>query len=212
MGLDVYLEWEGQTKEEIEAQYTGFQSTGECGYLRSPYNDGGFNSWAKRHLGGKDLYWIFDYSGDAEVQVRTDDDGEPEMGFKPDWIASRNRALEALECVKALDNFFTVRARSPRTIFADEAEALAAFREQARTRTESSFECYSNTSGLFNFGDPFKVKAVMATKAHFSEHPDIILVCSEEDPHKFYREMIEKEILGFIELGKRKNAWISWSG
>ncbi len=38
MGIDVYLKWEGQTKNEEEAQYTGFDITaGKVGYLRESY-------------------------------------------------------------------------------------------------------------------------------------------------------------------------------
>ena len=39
MGIDVYLEWEGQTKEEQEKQITGYDiATGRFGYLRASYN------------------------------------------------------------------------------------------------------------------------------------------------------------------------------
>lgn len=38
MGLDIYLKWEGQTEEERQAQFTGFDITkGHVGYLRSSY-------------------------------------------------------------------------------------------------------------------------------------------------------------------------------
>ena len=39
MGIDIYMRWKGQTKEEEEAQYTGFSVTaGEVGYLREAYH------------------------------------------------------------------------------------------------------------------------------------------------------------------------------
>lgn len=39
MGRDVYLEWNGITKEEKEKQYTGYDVTaGKVGYLRGAYN------------------------------------------------------------------------------------------------------------------------------------------------------------------------------
>lgn len=39
MGIDVYADWDGRTKEEQEAQYTGFSVTsGDAGYLREAYH------------------------------------------------------------------------------------------------------------------------------------------------------------------------------
>ena len=41
MGIDVYLRWDGMTKEEEEAQYCGFQvDQGRVGYLREAYHGG----------------------------------------------------------------------------------------------------------------------------------------------------------------------------
>lgn len=38
MGIDVYLKWEGQTKEEADEQITGFSiGHGHVGYLRESY-------------------------------------------------------------------------------------------------------------------------------------------------------------------------------
>ncbi len=39
MGIDIYLKWNKMSKEEIEAQYTGFSVTsGHVGYLREAYH------------------------------------------------------------------------------------------------------------------------------------------------------------------------------
>jgi hypothetical protein len=41
MGIDIYLLWDGQTKKEKKAQYTGFSVThGHVGYLREAYHGG----------------------------------------------------------------------------------------------------------------------------------------------------------------------------
>jgi hypothetical protein len=41
MGIDVYIYWNGQTKKEKEAQYTGFDiRAGQVGYLRASYGMG----------------------------------------------------------------------------------------------------------------------------------------------------------------------------
>lgn len=39
MGLDVYLEWKGMSKDDKKKQYSGFDVTcGNVGYLRGAYN------------------------------------------------------------------------------------------------------------------------------------------------------------------------------
>ena len=41
MGIDVYAQWDGQTKEEKKAQFTGFNvMSGHVGYLREAYHGG----------------------------------------------------------------------------------------------------------------------------------------------------------------------------
>jgi hypothetical protein len=39
MGIDIYVRWDGQTEDEKNAQYTGFDITaGAVGYLREAYH------------------------------------------------------------------------------------------------------------------------------------------------------------------------------
>jgi hypothetical protein len=41
MGIDIYLRWDGMTKEEEQQQYTGFSVVaGNVGYLREAYHGG----------------------------------------------------------------------------------------------------------------------------------------------------------------------------
>ena len=41
MGIDLYLNWDGQNEKEKEAQYTGFSiKSGHTGYLREAYHGG----------------------------------------------------------------------------------------------------------------------------------------------------------------------------
>ena len=42
MGIDVYLRWKGQTREEKENQYTGYLNAGADGYLREGFNQNYF--------------------------------------------------------------------------------------------------------------------------------------------------------------------------
>lgn len=50
MGIDVYLEWQGQTDAEEQAQFTGYRTdAGHLGYLREAYHGG---PYVTRHLVG----------------------------------------------------------------------------------------------------------------------------------------------------------------
>lgn len=41
MGIDIYMNWDGMTEDEKQAQYTGFSTTsGDVGYLREAYHGG----------------------------------------------------------------------------------------------------------------------------------------------------------------------------
>ena len=41
MGINIYLQWRGQTAAETDAQTTGFSAVaGDVGYLREAYHDG----------------------------------------------------------------------------------------------------------------------------------------------------------------------------
>ena len=62
MGIDIYAEWKGRTKEEEAAQLTGFSvKHGHVGYLRESYHG---EPYATRHLVAE----AFD-SPDAQAQI-----------------------------------------------------------------------------------------------------------------------------------------------
>src|SRR5215467_8225757 len=132
MGLDVYLEWAGQTEEEKQARYTGYRTDGSVGYLRSAYNSSGFNSWCGRFMppefsGG--YYSVFAYSEDAEQPITDPSTGkivypegedledqelkegehpEPRMGFFPDWPNCARRVKEMQKIAAQIDHLYTV--------------------------------------------------------------------------------------------------------
>lgn len=56
MGIDVYLEWDGMSKAENEAQCTGFATAGAVGYLREAYHGGPYATrfLFREHWGSKD--------------------------------------------------------------------------------------------------------------------------------------------------------------
>lgn len=139
MGLDIYLEWRGQTKADHDAQIAAKPGEGgEVGYLRSSYNDGGFNAWARRTLGVEGFYHIFGCTfQDVPYCPVMGEDGQPYRqafwwsergldgeegtdwdyaeGFFPDWPASRERAHALLQRAEQLDYLYLLRVSSPVT-------------------------------------------------------------------------------------------------
>lgn len=203
MGLDIYLKWKGMTKKDKEAQITGFENAGKVGYLRSSYNDAGFNSWAHRHIEGKDLYYILNPHGkNHEV-----------ANFVADWDESNKRAKEVLVLAEqAKDDPMLIKVSSFSPEVADSQEdALNLFKkEKANHANGPGFGWYTSRGGDFFLEDPPKVLAAIPTKGYFGV--DMTLVCEATDGHDFYIEMLKNDILDFIALGKSKNAKISWSG
>lgn len=101
MGIDIYLSWDGQTKEEEEAQYTGFSiEDGHNGYLRAAY-------WNRE--GCSIFYDLFDSA--------KWDDGEPfEYDFKKNYkkmlqLVKSNKQQECWN--KSLRDFFDLALRKP---------------------------------------------------------------------------------------------------
>lgn len=77
MGIDIYLYWEGQTEEEKQAQFTGFDITaGHVGYLREAYHGG---PYATRVLVPEAFNWTGDEDAEdgALIPARTMKDRLP---------------------------------------------------------------------------------------------------------------------------------------
>lgn len=218
MGLDIYLDWRGQSEQEHKEQLTGFRNAGEVGYLRSSYNDGGFNSWAGRMIGGKDFYWIFGYSDDAERETGEHyEDGEPKMGFFPNWAECRQRTQQALEDARKLDNHYTVVVRPLMEYAGKSDDALAVYHKvtDPRTGRDNSLggaDWFACREGEFFLTEPPVVKAVIPARGFGGV--EIVLVCEMPDgksPHEYYIGVLES-VLKFIDLGEQKNGWLVWSG
>lgn len=218
MGLDIYLRWRDQTEAETRAQYTGFETTGAVGYLRSSYNDGGFNAWCARMLGEGGYYYIFDYVEDAERQVGVGEDGDSIVGFFPDWDASRARCRALLQRARELDNLFVIPVRlkthrPPATEYPSADDVLAFYRQQIAQPHQ--FEAWSAWYGDVHANEPLTVRAVLQTKPALAGFPgtlpfDIALICEGDDPHRYYINSLE-QCLAFIDLGEQKHGWLHWS-
>ena len=203
MGLDIYLKWKGQNKKDKDNQIIGFANKGEAGYLRSSYNDSGFNNWAKRYISGKDFYWIFGQAGESDIAPTPEE-----------WDTISKRADEALqEAKKAVNMPMLIRVGGYHDVFQNENAILRAFKEHNDRQHPDDFDWYSNHEGEFFFGkNSPTVLAVMTCKGYIGDK-DIVLVCKpDEDTHKYYIDLLEKDVPAFIKLGKEKNARIVWSG
>lgn len=213
MGLDIYLRWKGITEEEKKAQYTGFEQAGSAGYLRSSYNDGGFNSWARRCLGDKGFYYIFDYAEGKEKVIGVDEDGDEETGFFPDWDQSEERTRTLLAQAEQLDNLSVIRVSGPGspagTTPATYETVLDMYREQIKRGY--SFDWYSNWQGFWMPKDPPTVKAALWGKGYIGQELYLITE-SAESPHIYYIEVLRDHVLPFIELGRSKDGYVHWSG
>jgi len=188
MGLDIYLEFEGQTEADWSAWH-----------LCSSYNPGGFNSWAKRHLGGKGLYYIFQPPEDT-------------FAFTPDWDACLLRAKEALELAEGVVGEPWIKECTPIDVHAFLYEAMAVFKQERKEAFErkDATRCYSSRKGDFFFENPPKVMGVMLAKNILGETA-VMLFCEDEGYHQQYINYIREKIIPFIEEGKRREAKVVWS-
>ena len=158
MGLDVYLA-NGKSAKEVtygegeEAEtYTEYEEREY--YLRSSYNDSGFNSVTERVLGLYGYYWVFEkWIGDGSQYNTPCTD--PEV---LDECLARAVELDALWQAAAQTGVFSCFAVT--SILGEQApasdtQAMAAFRtEQERwadPKMESRlFDAYGNRYGYFN--------------------------------------------------------------
>jgi len=192
MGLDIFLEFEGQPDPK-DWQDTDWENW----HLRSSYNPYGFNSWARRYLGGKDLYYIFQPEDDE---------------FTPDWDACLRRAKEVLELAEGLKGEPWVIECSIIDIHSSLQEAMAVFEQERKEALEKKISmCYSSRKGDFFFKDPPKVMGVMLAKNILNETA-VILFCQDDGYHQGYIDYIKDRIIPFIEEGKRRKGKIRWSG
>lgn len=210
MGLDIYLEWEGMTEEERKARYTGYANAGAAGYLRSSYNDSGFDSWADRMLKSGGYYEIFAYDSKKE-QIAKDEDGEESARFYPDWDASEARAKKLLERALLLPKvrLFRVSPILSGRGLPRPGDILPIYEKEASKKVTNGFGWYSNASGEFFVEEPPTVTA--AIWAQGFRGPDLYLVSPDENANDYYIESL-RECLKFIAKGREKNGWLHWSG
>jgi hypothetical protein len=228
MGLDILLGWPGQTAEESSALFAGGTPDGKVGYLRSNYNESGFNRWADCQLGGRTWYWIFDYADSKLRVVGKTDAGEEEFGFSPDWPACRQRTEEALQVAREIDHrLFLIPLERPfgkPETFPPEYDLLDVYRAEREDLTRQWAKYTGKGAPLKSKHGRFAVEWAKIQAVLWCQHPvyrtgelptlDLqpVLVCEgPADVHEGYISVLEAT-LRFIDFGQEKNGWLIWSG
>jgi len=185
---------------------------GGVGYLRSSYNDGGFNAWAQTYLSSGGYYDIFAYDDEQEVVVSGEGE-DAEHGFYPDWDASEARCQALLEQARALPPYHLMRTRPDMFTLVAElqtaSEALDTYIKEHAPRANHDFDIYSNRDGLFFSEEPFQLKAVMWVRGSFDKL-EAVLITESASAHAWYIKALE-DCLNFITFGREKQGWLRWS-
>lgn len=192
-------------------------------YLRSSYNDGGFNRVAES-VAGHDLYWIFEPLG-----VNFEDwDGMLTPDHVPALKQCRDRAAQVAEEIKAWDRLQVAEFQGPMLGSADHMwsdypsrEAVLAWgREELSRERIPGFggEGYANAKGEV-YPDGFEILAITIGKPDFSFRGAttiyaVFRVNDEAFEHYAQSALITAEFCDeAIALVERDQcAYMSWSG
>jgi hypothetical protein len=228
MGLDIVLGWAGQTAEERSELTSAKPGSDKVGYLRFDYSEGNFFDWARANLGGRDPYWIFDYSDDKLRAVDSIEPREDSKAFFPDWNLCRRRAEAALALAKGIDNrLIAVPLPKPfgdPTKFPDEIAVLDLYRAD-KEELATLWSGYKGPSiplktrnGRFAT-DSVKIEAVMWCQyMHYRQGApstlDIqpVLICEGPPGVRLTCISMLERTLRLIEFGQEKHGWLFWSG
>lgn len=201
MGLDIYLyNGEEQCEEVPSEKYS--DHTCNKAYLRSSYNDSGFNS-VVNNLIGKDLYYIFN-------PIESDDS----------WIApySKDHLSMALSRAEEVYNELKeapqirVITESPTSLFSEHKnvtalDAVSIFKkESSRDNTGHS---YSNGNGLFMMGSPIEVLAIVPGVGAFNLPSLHIIYKCDLTYYIKMAEIVKEFIENALSLDDPRIAWSS---
>lgn len=184
-------------------------------YLRSSYNDAGFNRAVLDFLGeDRGLYWIFEPMGrewDGDDGLLTSDD-------IPLLEQSRARALSVAELLRDSDGLRATATRAPIigtldhlwSALPSEDEVLRWFREE---RPETSFRSYSTAKGEI-YKDGLTVLAITLGRDILGLPAPVVVYRSEAiDSYVQSAEITAEFCDEAIDLIKQDGtAYISWSG
>jgi len=182
VGLDVYLLKEIDNGDTVRMKDEPSENYPEhlCNkrYLRSSYNEAGFNFVARR-LVGKDMYYIFQPGN-------TDDDGRIKYTHNELRIA-RQRAIEVIERFRTLylkENLYGVTAVRHNIFKAQETTEdkvleIVYNEEKSKEGIREKYN-YSNIKGHFFFCYPLEVVAILPGKDAMGECIWIVYKMDEE--------------------------------
>jgi hypothetical protein len=180
----------------------------KVGYFRSSYNNGGFDSYARR-MGIPTLGEIMGFQDDYE--------------FTPDWAASKARAEDALRRIGAVDDGYDAFCVSPNPFLPaaidSEKEALAAFRSVLNKNRPGSdpLRSFSTRSGTF-FLDGRPVYALLpgVSESIGRKQPCVYAVTKREaSDDNWYAQALEIVIETCdyaINSGSPQEFYLRWSG
>lgn len=201
MGLDVYLRWDQASEEDKRLQYTGFSTNGKVGYLRSAYNEHGFEYWAEKYMGGKGFAYIFEYNESKEV--RTGD----EHFFIPNWKESLQRAEAAsVEAKQVIGKPILISLSGNKLRFTPR-QAIETFCENNSFKEDEVYKV--NRDGIFINSEKMKMMGILRG---LEDELHVIFEDVENKYHSYFVS-IYQDVIDFINLALTKpNAKIVWSG
>lgn len=201
MGLDVYLRWDQASEEDKRLQYTGFSTNGKVGYLRSAYNEHGFEYWAEKYMGGKGFGYIFEYNESKEVK-----DGEGRF-FIPDWNSSLERAmLASVEAKKVIGRPVLISLSGNKLRFTP-SQAIKTFCEHNSFEENEMYKI--NKDGIFINSEKMKMMGIMRGV----ENELHVLFEDIENKYHSYFVSVYQDVIDLINLALTKpNAKMVWSG
>jgi len=210
VGLDVYLSSPGVsvnkygTADDLDsARYPSHMF--KRNYLRSSYNGAGFNSVVGNLL-GRDLSWVFEPAmGDSD-----------EYEFHPtkeQLLECRERAEQMVDDLAGAEQigveFYAGRQLRPDLgVIDSDADAIAAYRAEAKRDQPFGGGSYSNAVGHFLISTPLSVRAVIAGKGFIGD--GVYLIFDRSD-NEWYQQGAEI-VVEFIDYALSQDApEIRWS-
>lgn len=179
----------------------------KIGYLRSSYNEGGFDRVCRQMI-NKDLYWIFGKDNDDYM-------------FQPNWQETLTRAQqvkeELLEKIKESNGHRVMCIDSfiGSNFISSENEAMDLFtKELNKKRYFDNYECIA---GYFHMKDPIKVKAFIWGKNKILGERNCLYVVYETDEESgldWYLQMADIIIENckyVLSLPNKDNVYLAWS-
>ena len=224
MGLDVSLITDGPDKSQAYPEHM-FTPT----YLRSSYNEGGFNTAVPILAGNADysLYWIFEPAPFLVFSVYDEETGE---GGEEGWDTSsigglemaRNRCLEVVKSLAESDGLTATTVSAINAFRQDKptaspVDAVNIHRKTFANRDNNAFQSFSNGEGVF-FGKDEGLTVVSAIPGvDILGSPCVHLVMKDQNNNTDWYKQAAEITVEFIDLAieviKREGkVEVVWSG